>query len=368
MNGMTRVLLVLLRLAIGWHFLFEGLEKLTSDSWTSEAYLREASGPLAPCFWRMAGDRVADELTPAHPDTDPANTPEHEYLPPALAAEWHAYLERFARHYQLTPGQRAEADARLLQEEDNASLWVRGKPPNPPRKSMKSSPYGPPVPVEQTIPDRLREYRERSAEVRTLEGRWLPRTFGTVFAPGDNAKLRADKGEVARLRSELAAEVAQRTEKMKDVLHLVLTAEQKESYGPLPEAGPKWRDWGGWRSWTGLDWVDRLVPLAVTAIGACLLAGLLTRTACVGGALFLLTVVLAMPPLPGVPENPKAEGHYLYVNKNVIETIALLALATTWSGRWAGLDGLVQFFRPGRWRRVPASAGWPPAPRARALA
>ena len=31
MNNWTRICLVLLRLAIGWHFLFEGLEKL--DSW-----------------------------------------------------------------------------------------------------------------------------------------------------------------------------------------------------------------------------------------------------------------------------------------------------------------------------------------------
>ena len=43
---------------------------------------------------------------------------------------------------------------------------------------------------------------------------------------------------------------------------------------------------------------------------------------------------LAMPPLPGWPESPRAEGHYLYINKNIIEMLALLVLATTASGRW----------------------------------
>ncbi len=42
--------LVLLRLFIGWHFLFEGLLKLFSPGWTSQGYLRSAQGFLAPFF------------------------------------------------------------------------------------------------------------------------------------------------------------------------------------------------------------------------------------------------------------------------------------------------------------------------------
>ena len=36
----------------------------------------------------------------------------------------------------------------------------------------------------------------------------------------------------------------------------------------------------------------------------------------------------------------------LFINKNLIEMIALLALATTRSGEWVGLDGLKRWFRP----------------------
>jgi uncharacterized membrane protein YphA (DoxX/SURF4 family) len=79
-----------------------------------------------------------------------------------------------------------------------------------------------------------------------------------------------------------------------------------------------------------------------------LLLGLLTRPACLAGAGLLLLFYLAMPPLPGVPDPPRAEGHYLFINKNVIEMLALLVLATTRSGTWFGLDGLLQFLNPFR--------------------
>ncbi len=47
-----------------------------------------------------------------------------------------------------------------------------------------------------------------------------------------------------------------------------------------------------------------------------------------------------MPPWPGVPPNPKAEGHYWIVSKNLIELLACLVVATTPSGYWIGLDAL----------------------------
>src|SRR5438034_11432069 len=71
MNVFTRVFLVLLRLAIGWHFLIEGVEKIesvrlglteTSRPWTSEGYVREASGPLVGLFRRQFGDPDAAAL------------------------------------------------------------------------------------------------------------------------------------------------------------------------------------------------------------------------------------------------------------------------------------------------------------------
>ena len=55
-------MLVLLRLAIGWHFFIEGMDKLHTPTWTSAGYLREATGPLAPRFRALAGDTLVQIL------------------------------------------------------------------------------------------------------------------------------------------------------------------------------------------------------------------------------------------------------------------------------------------------------------------
>ena len=47
--------LTLLRVLIGWHFLFEGFTKLlSSPAWSAQSYLIGSVGPLAPVFKAMA--------------------------------------------------------------------------------------------------------------------------------------------------------------------------------------------------------------------------------------------------------------------------------------------------------------------------
>ena len=50
--------LVLLRLAIGWHFLYEGVTKLYNPYWTARGYLLSAEGWLKPLFEKLSGDGV----------------------------------------------------------------------------------------------------------------------------------------------------------------------------------------------------------------------------------------------------------------------------------------------------------------------
>ena len=49
--------LVLLRILIGWHFLYEGVIKAYNPSWTSRGYLLSAS-ILKPFFTLLAGDSL----------------------------------------------------------------------------------------------------------------------------------------------------------------------------------------------------------------------------------------------------------------------------------------------------------------------
>src|SRR3954470_8210834 len=69
--------LLALRLAIGWHFLFEGLHKINSHyvgvaegnrPFSSEPYFKDADGPLAPLVRARIGgpdEQLKARLTPA---------------------------------------------------------------------------------------------------------------------------------------------------------------------------------------------------------------------------------------------------------------------------------------------------------------
>lgn len=48
--------LVLLRLSIGWHFLFEGLVKVMNPSWSSKIYLLDSGGFMKSIFEWMANN------------------------------------------------------------------------------------------------------------------------------------------------------------------------------------------------------------------------------------------------------------------------------------------------------------------------
>jgi uncharacterized membrane protein YphA (DoxX/SURF4 family) len=71
----------------------------------------------------------------------------------------------------------------------------------------------------------------------------------------------------------------------------------------------------------------------------CLMLGLFTMPAAAGAALMLAMFYFAAPPWPGLPEAP-GMSHFLFVNFNLIELIAVLAVAASGTAQWAGLDRL----------------------------
>lgn len=58
--------LVVLRVAIGWHFLFEGYVKVINPHWTSGGYLNDSKGILSGMFYSLAANvellKIADFL------------------------------------------------------------------------------------------------------------------------------------------------------------------------------------------------------------------------------------------------------------------------------------------------------------------
>ena len=43
-----------LRVLVGWHFLYEGIAKITAPSWSAAGYLKQARGPFAGLFKSLA--------------------------------------------------------------------------------------------------------------------------------------------------------------------------------------------------------------------------------------------------------------------------------------------------------------------------
>jgi thiosulfate dehydrogenase (quinone) large subunit len=92
----------------------------------------------------------------------------------------------------------------------------------------------------------------------------------------------------------------------------------------------------GSASWIGT--LDLAIASALVAIGLSLLLGLFTQAGCLGAAGLLAMFYLSAIPM-GLPE-PRSEGTYLFVNKNLIEAAAVLVLFSFRTGRIAGLDRL----------------------------
>jgi uncharacterized membrane protein YphA (DoxX/SURF4 family) len=289
--------LVLLRIAIGWHFLTEGLDKVESvrhgtQPFSAEVYLRNATGPLAPYFRGMLPDVNGLALL------DPAR----------LKASWAETVERIEKHYNFNDQQKSRASEILEKNYGWADYWFNNIENDEARRKYISDLAK--VQAVEADPDAMSFERERAWESRrTLDG------------------------ERRKLTGPLTAQGLA----LADAVAALATPEQQASVGTY--SPPR----------TSLDVANLLTMYGLCAMGVCLILGFLTPFAAICAAAFLAMIYLSMPPWPGLPPNPKAEGHYWIVNKNLVELIACLLIAVTASGHWFGLDAL--FFGGARRRR-----------------
>lgn len=345
MKQSTAIFLVLLRLAIGWHFLVEGWHKLETHlrgptesvtgktrPWSSEGYFREGAGPLARLIRSQVGDPDDEALgrlepVPLPPGKDPAAYPPKDRVPPLLAAQWQEYLDRFTEHYKLDERQKAEAQVKLDQAKAGVVAWLTNRDVDDKTKAVKKNYQSVTYEVKHSVPERIAEYKKRAQEVRDLVGSRMWR-FGKDV---EGKRLAQEKADVADLRAALLADLnEEHTAKLQQALNDLLTPEQKKS-DPIPDVVPS----------KVLAWLNLVTAWGLTILGGTLLLGLFTRTSCVLAFLFLTMTYFCTPPWPWLPTPPNNEGFYYFINKNVIEGLALLALATTASGRWFGVDALI---------------------------
>jgi len=347
---LARLFLVALQIAIGGHLFYEGVWKLRNPSWTSKGYVRNATGPFAlPIRW-TAGDpdvsrvglsfseadptpALLERLTPLPPESgqDEDLGHQHRYLPEPLKTQWENYEKEFVKHYKLDAEanlvEREKVHRKLIDFENDGVKWLKEGVKKVKRKGVS----GPDGEIPLTTPERVSEYLDALEEVKQAQ-----REEG-FFAYGTTARLKAAKETEATLRKELQDDLDTKYSGLKKALREELTWEQKRMAQPA-EPPPA-------AAWANLAWIDATVKWGLTIVGACLIVGFLTRLSSVAGSLYLLAFYLAMPALPG-SEAPGSPSHFLIINGNIIEILALLAIATSGPGRRYGIDLLLRTLWP----------------------
>jgi uncharacterized membrane protein YphA (DoxX/SURF4 family) len=294
---------VLLRVAVGWHFLYEGLWKI--DSWrqgtkpfSAEGYIANSSGPLRSLFRSQLDD--PDGL---------------ERLQPAgVVARWERTLSELDRKHKLTDEQKSSAQKKFRELELAKEAFFQ-------------------APANQS---KIEGYREEIEKVAADER-------------SDPAFLREHAGvrrrELVNVRDELLGTVDAWNKALRDHIVAELNPEQIERESTEGLGGLSGRlNLPFDLSWSadGLYNINRATMLGLTVCGGLLLIGLFSRLSAFGAAVLVASFYICNPAPPlgvGMPGDP---GHYLYVNKELVECLAALVLATIPTGRWLGLDALIR--------------------------
>ncbi|MBI2824675.1 MAG: DoxX family membrane protein [Planctomycetia bacterium] len=281
------IALVLLRVTIGWHFLYQGIWKLQTPAFSSAGFLSQAKGPLAEHFYEMVPDIDGRE----HLDLD------------ANRQAMKKYADGFAKANRLKDAELAEVEVILEANQDKLAEFLLEDP------AAKK-----PV-LKQEFQDHLHKL-DRLAEHKKAPTHAIP--YEQKRAWDEQMQLRAQAAgwskQIDAIWQEFKGELADVAKDAKDVA----------------------------RDEPRLDQLDTFVTCTNIAIGVCLIAGLFTRFASLAGALFLLQIVAAQPDWPGLYPHPHpSAGRSLVVNKEFVEMMALVALAFLPVGRWGGLDYFV---------------------------
>ncbi|WP_437190867.1 DoxX family protein [Planctomicrobium sp. SH527] len=420
------ILIVLLRISIGWQFLYEGLWKkqtLSSNNpWTSEGYLKNAQGPLRNYFRDMLGD--PDDL---------------DWLDYAKKSQdWYTWRDRFVTHYNLDDAQKQRLNILLDGSADIDTPAADLPPVSAYRASLAALPDG--VTAEKL--GSAVKYDSGKKEI-VLTGSLLPSeeaallnlvdvtrkadgSYGKKSNPEENADAQqvdflkaiervATQSRQLSFRHKLAAQLRGNPENVGvagrkndrgsfDIVMDTVTVDEAGEksnnvrYGKIQEYKDLIADYNASVAKAKIDYQndhatmlgrklaivrgelvspiraldkelknaainllkpeqlakgapprndsplarsDNQVMWGLIVLGIMLIAGLGTRVAAVLGAVMLMMFYMVMPPWPGVPQVPGPE-HSFIVNKNMIEAIALLAIAALPTGSWFGVDGIIR--------------------------
>lgn len=279
---LTVVALVALRLGIGWHFFKEGAKKFHNPDFTANVFFEQAKGPLAGVFQMMVPDRTG------HLRLDRKATKD----------AWQAYANRVARHFGFDQQQQQRADNVRKQ-------WLAR--------------------LDQFFSDNGEEIKEYFLQVQRVVDAKTDKTMRDV--PFQRVRITSKEAELRATLGGFTSQLKSIAQQYQRDLHAIANAQQRQRGDlAIPDVSR--------------SYLDTIVKFFITGVGVCLILGLLTRTASLAGAAFLLSVIATQPPWV-------AGSATIFFYYQMVELLALLLLAAIGAGRFAGLDFFIHSIRIG---------------------
>jgi len=243
MNRAAMIFLVLLRLAIGWHFFMEGVQKVqsvylgettTSKPFSSAAYFREAPGPGGSLARATMGEPDPDAeavalLTVEAADGDGPTLPPHKSMPPELRRQWERLVADYAGAYKLSEAQQKEAGVMLDQAGDNVVLWLTSRTADATSPEVTRKYASGDVKRRIAPAELIAEYKARLAELKQVNERKLW-AFGKDV---EKAELKQKKADVAARRTTLMAELDKHVFALMRSLNLMVAEPVLDPLGKL---------------------------------------------------------------------------------------------------------------------------------------
>ena len=395
---------VALRICIGWQFFYEGMWKYNSLSstkpWSSEGYLKSAQGPMREQFYKLAGDGPYDLNWIDYRKM----SAKWDAWASRFMAHYDLTKEQKQRLYRIVNGSTSYS-AKLSAMPDGVDLskYEKAIKYDNEKKALIVDGKWHLTPVERErlfrmVPDVKeegkelvggteleREFRKAVADVYKAQGRLGFKEKLGASLRGDEERVglileeistiaKEDKknpykefgdfkrfGELDRYRAMVAKyeqELSERTtefdqrhldyswgelmKKKAEVVNPVKALESEMKLAARDILTPEQLAKGTTPPPMNALTISNYLTIAgLLILGVLLMIGFLTRTAAFFGAIMLFSFYMVSPPWPGVPAATGPE-HSFTVNKNLIEVVALLAIACSRSGLWCGVDAVIR--------------------------
>ena len=299
------MLLVALRIAVGWYFFESGRSKNLDREFSSAGFLSQATGPLEGLY--KAGLPGHHEFA-QHMQGPLEDSPNPH---PAGTAAWQAFAARpytdWLETIVIDFGRTKKAAAGHFTFDENQDLQAL---------RLLAFHEGRLRDYFATSGDELATYRYELARLAEWQA-----SESSTEVPFAQQRIAAKKKELAANAAAFKAAVEAIENDYRSDLMALAPPAIRDQHGDLPRStGPS----------AGLD---HFIMVSHFLIGGCLVVGLFSRLAAAGGSLFLLLVIGSQPPW--------VVG-YSTIGYQIVMMLACLLLLATSAGRWCGLDYFVR--------------------------